>query len=125
MINKYNNKSLTEHKTPLPPTTTHVSEFLNQASPVKKKRSFLNLVDKDNEVVAFDINDEKNFDDDNVGLVDNVKKTTKGNKGGKSNSKGNNDDKGYKVKKEKVAKATKSQSTTRVSTRRKKNYLVF
>ena len=120
MINKYNNESLTEQESPFPATKTHVSEFLNQASPVKKKRSFLDLVEKDDEVVAFDINDENNFDDDNVGLVDTVKKTSKVKKGGKTKSNVNNNDKGYKVKKEKVAKATKSQISTRVSTRRSK-----
>ena len=120
MINKYNNESLTEQESPFPATKTHVSEFLNQASPIKKKRSFHDLVEKDDEVVAFDINDENNFDDDNVGLVDTVKKKSKVKNGGKTKNKGNNNDKGYKVKKEKVAKATKSQTTTRVSTRRSK-----
>ena len=123
MINKYNNEMLTENETPQS-NVTQVSEFLNQPSPVKKKRAFHDLVGVDDDVVAFDINDEGNFDDDNVGMVDKHTNKKKGKKkaiaSDDNDSDDSNEDNGYKVKKEKMVKAKKKANTTRVSKRRTK-----
>jgi hypothetical protein len=120
MINKYNNDSLMETQTSEVPTTTPINEILNQSSPMKSKRSFIEVDGSDDEVQGFDINDDTNFDDDNVGLIDNYnRKSKKGRKGVKDKNKTNNsNDKGYKVKKEKIAKATSKSPNSGVSTRR-------
>ena len=83
-----------------------VSTFLNQPSPVKDiKRSFDDLVGGNNdEVIAFDINDEDNIDEDNVGNADRL------------SDKEDNNDIGYAVKKEKIKKAT-AKKTNKARTR--------
>ena len=83
-----------------------VSAFLNQPSPVKStKCSFDDLVGgDDDEVIAFDVNDEDNFDEDNVGNVDRL------------SDKEDNNDIGCAVKKEKIKKVT-TKNTNKARTR--------
>ena len=118
MMNKYNNDMMMESEKP-EPVVTNISEFLNLPSPVKKKRNIEVMVDDDDEVslIAFDIDDESNFDKDNIGTVD-TNKTFMKNKKKRDEHKEKKKDKGYKVKKEKMTKATKA---TKVSTRSRKS----
>ena len=102
----------------IPTPEPQVSAFLNQPSPVKTylKRSFTDLVGNGNKVLAFDINNVDNFDNDNVGCIDRS-----------SDNKEEIDDNeskaaGKAVKKEKIHKAKKqsSKGPTRVSKRKRK-----
>jgi len=109
MMNRYNNDMLIEgDKNGVETNEPKVSAFLNQPSPVKNtKRSFDDLVGgEDGNIIAFDINDEDNFDEDNVGNVDRL------------SDKADNNDNEYAVKKEKIKKATtnkRNKATTRSS----------
>ena len=117
MMNRYNNDMLIENDgNGVVPKAANpqVSAFLNQPSPVKTnmKRSFTDLVGDGNQQLAFDINDEDNFDNDNVGCI------------GRSIESEEEMDyiQSKDVKKEKIKKA-KNQSSkgpTRVSKRKKK-----
>jgi hypothetical protein len=126
IMNKYNNEMLFEkedessilNKSPV------VSSFLNQPSPNKTtKRTYTDLVGDDDNVLAFDINDKDNFDEDNVGIIDKSGSNDKG-----ESSDVEVDDISYEVKKEKINKVTKksaksaktSKVAMRVSKRKRK-----
>ncbi len=106
MMNKYNSEMLIENDGfGVIGTQPMISTFLNPLSPEQRR----------NESMAFDISEVQNFDDNNVGDIE----VLSDNDGNADES--GSDDKGYKVKVEKIKRATKkAKAPTRVSERNKK-----
>ena len=123
MMNRYNNDMLIEnddHGVVCTPVEPQVSAFLNQPSLVKTnmKRSFTDLIGKDNDVLAFDINDVDNFNKYNVGYIDRSNDSEERSSDSEDEVDRNQSNAAGKVvKKEKIRKAKKqsSKGPTRVS----------
>lgn len=110
-MNKYNNDLLVEDGSRN--NVTRISTFLNQESPVKKKPVRVDSRTKDeddhdidNAVVAFDI-EEQVISNDSVIHIDNVK-GDKDDATDDNDEDHNNDKATYKVKKEKISNAIRS-----------------
>jgi hypothetical protein len=118
MMNKYNNEMLMEKdQSEVMKQGPIVSSFLNQPSPNKMvDRSYNDVVGDDDNVMAFDINDEENFDKDNVGYIE--RRNVDDNEVEYEEIK----DQSYEVKKEQIKKVTKKRpnSATRVSKRKRR-----